>query len=266
MPQQGGQCPFCQLIDNPGQLVTVGETENFYAWLEVNPRARGHTMVVPKEHTESVLDLSASEWSEAFRLTREVVEKARKGLGADGASVTVNIEEAGGQMLPHAYIQVFPRFESEENAGTPTGAIFPQREDLQQELESIQGEMNSVSVDFGEEETHEPHEESQKFKSAGKIDSILGGPGGGGPDEQAGDEDVESEPQEPEDDQSDQTDVSGSESEEMSREELLRALVESYGSSEEMLNSDEFRSMIRSADYRLKRLGGREESGSHDWV
>ncbi len=159
------QCPFCQLIANPDQLLLVGETDNFYAWLEINPRARGHTMIVPREHKESVLDFSPEEYQEAMKLTRMVIEKAEKGLGADGASVTVNIGEAGGQMVPHAYIQVFPRFEDDENAGTPTGAIFPQQEELQQDLEGTHESMASVSVNF-ETETREPHPESKKHKSS----------------------------------------------------------------------------------------------------
>lgn len=159
MPQE---CPFCQLISNPEQLLVVGETDNFYAWLEINPRAKGHTMVVPKEHKDTVMDFSPSEYQEAMGLAREVVEKAEEGLGADGASITINIDESGGQMVPHAYIQVFPRFEDEENAGTPTGAIFPQREDLREQLEDIQSEMESVDVSFGE--AVEPHPESQRFK------------------------------------------------------------------------------------------------------
>ncbi|MFQ3308091.1 MAG: histidine triad (HIT) family protein [Candidatus Nanohaloarchaea archaeon] len=162
-PQQGDQCVFCQLIDNPDQLKLVGETENFYAWLEVNPRAKGHTMVVPKEHTESVMDLSPSEYHEGMKLAREVVEKAEKGLGADGASITVNIKEAGGQMMPHAYIQVFPRFAEEENAGTPTGAIFPQKQELQNQLGELSETMSSVDVSF-EESKKEKHPESQRFQ------------------------------------------------------------------------------------------------------
>ncbi|MFB6166647.1 MAG: HIT family protein, partial [Candidatus Nanohaloarchaea archaeon] len=125
MPQQG-QCPYCQLIDNPEQLLVVSETENFYAWLEIQPRARGHTQVVPKQHRESVLDFTPEEYDEAMTVVRKVIEKAEEGLGADGASVTMNVGEAAGQMLPHAYISVFPRFSEDENAGTPTGAIFPQ--------------------------------------------------------------------------------------------------------------------------------------------
>lgn len=170
MPQQGGpgqgdQCIYCQLIDNPDQLMLVGETEHFYAWLEVQPRAKGHTQVVPKEHIESVLELDPEQYQEAMKLVREVVEKAEKGLDANGASVTMNIKEAGGQMMPHMYISVFPRFSEDENAGTPTGAIFQHREDLQDQskLQDLQGKMDSVTVDFDVEKV-EPHPESKRFK------------------------------------------------------------------------------------------------------
>lgn len=173
MPQQG-QCPYCQLIDNPEQLLVVSETENFYAWLEINPRAKGHTQVVPKEHTESVLDLSEEEYDEMMQLVRKVIRKAENGLGADGASVTMNVGEAGGQMLPHAYVSVFPRFQDEENAGTPTGAIFPQRDELQQQLEEIHDSMSSASTGSGE--TREAHPDSKRHteeKPRGGFSSDL---------------------------------------------------------------------------------------------
>ncbi|MFB6213147.1 MAG: HIT family protein [Candidatus Nanohaloarchaea archaeon] len=176
MPQQQGQCPYCQLIDNPEQLLVVSETENFYAWLEIQPRARGHTQVVPKEHKESVLDFTPEEYDEAMTVVRKVIEKAEKGLGADGASVTMNIGEAGGQMLPHAYISVFPRFKDDENAGTPTGAIFPQDEEAQQQLEEIQESMSSVSVDFDSGAPKKAHPEGQRHteeKSDGGFGSRL---------------------------------------------------------------------------------------------
>ncbi|MFB6147786.1 MAG: HIT family protein, partial [Candidatus Nanohaloarchaea archaeon] len=156
-------------------LLVVSETDNFYAWLEVNPRAKGHTQVVPKEHKESILDFSPGEYDEAMRLVRKVVEKAEEGLGADGASVTANIGEAAGQMLPHAYISVFPRFQDEENAGTPTGAIFPQREELQQQLQDIHDSMSSVSVDFSKEkrEVHPDSKRHEQENSTGGFSSNL---------------------------------------------------------------------------------------------
>lgn len=160
------QCPFCQLISQPEQLNIVGETENFYAWLEYpQPRAKGHANVVPKEHVDNVMELPFSQFQEAMKLTREVMEKAMEGLEADGLSVTMNVKEAGGQMLPHAYIQVFPRFQEEENAGTPTGAIFPHREELQSEeaYQKVMQGYESVDVDLGSEPI-EPHPDSQRHK------------------------------------------------------------------------------------------------------
>jgi histidine triad (HIT) family protein len=172
MPPQGDQCPFCQLISNPKQLKVVGETENFYAWLDINPRARGYTMVVPKDHKNSIEDFSPSEYEEAMNLVRKVVDKAREGLGADGVSVTMNIGEAAGQMVPHAYIQIFPRFDDEETSGTPTGAIFQPHEEAKKNLDEIKDKMASVESDFGET-TKEAHPDSKNFKS-GPISGIAG--------------------------------------------------------------------------------------------
>jgi len=166
-PGQGDQCPFCQLIANPSQLKVVGETDNFYAWLDINPRAKGYTMIVPKEHMDSIEEFSPSEYQEAMGLVRKVVDKAKKGLGADGVSVTMNINEAGGQMVPHAYIQVFPRFEDEETSGTPTGAIFQPHEEAKKNLDSIKEKMASVDSDFGQT-TKEAHPDSQNFKNKGE--------------------------------------------------------------------------------------------------
>ena len=163
MPPQGNQCPFCQLIENPSQLKVVGETENFYAWLDINPRAQGYTMIVPKEHKDSIEQFSPGEYHEAMTMVRKVIDKAKKGLGADGVSVTMNIDEAAGQMVPHSYIQVFPRFEDEETSGTPTGAIFQPHEEAKKNLDSIKEKMAAVDSDFGES-TKEAHPDSQKFK------------------------------------------------------------------------------------------------------
>ncbi|MEF8880314.1 MAG: HIT family protein, partial [Candidatus Nanohaloarchaea archaeon] len=157
-----------QLMKQPEQLQLVGETENFYAWLEYpQPRAKGHANIVPKEHKESILDFSPSEYHEAMNLLRETIEKESKGLEADGFSIAMNIKEAAGQMLPHAYIQIFPRFEGEENSGTPIGAIFPQKEELQTQeyFEETVKKVNSVNFDF-KKEMVEPHPDSQKFKES----------------------------------------------------------------------------------------------------
>jgi len=263
MPPQGDQCPYCQLIDNPQQLLTVGETDNFYAWLEIQPRARGHTQIVPKEHVENLYELNGEEYLEMMRLVREVMEKAKDGLGADGVSVTMNVKEAGGQMLPHAYISVFPRFEDEENAGTPTGAIFPHKEELQQEIENIQGSMEGITYSF-EGESHEPHPESEEFKDESEIDQMLDSGVG---DPLAMDSEDEKEPEEEDGIKDDEP---GEEDDEVkirqiSDQEMLKQLIQRHGGATEFLRSQAMNSVIDRADMKLVKEKRRPRKSSLDW-
>lgn len=143
------QCPFCQLVANPEQTFDVHETEHFKAWLDINPRARGHTMVVPKEHLTSMEEIG-EHVPELFEIIHAVMQKARNGLGADGVSVVLNDGEAAGQRLDHFYAQIFPRFEDEENAGAPAGAVFQPMEGLDQnDLDEISSQMESAAASGG---------------------------------------------------------------------------------------------------------------------
>lgn len=147
MAQQSGnpQCPFCQLAANPEQTFDVHETEHFKAWLDINPRAKGHTMIVPKEHSTS-MDEIGDNASELFEMIRIVMEKAKNGLDADGVSVVLNDGEAAGQRLDHFYAQVFPRFEGEENEGAPAGAVFQPLENLDEsDLEEFSQQMENAN-------------------------------------------------------------------------------------------------------------------------
>lgn len=151
MAQQSAnpQCPFCQLAANPEQTFDVHETEHFKAWLDINPRARGHTMIVPKEHLNSMDDIG-EHVPELFEMIRIVMEKAKNGLDADGVSVVMNEGEAAGQKLEHFYAQVFPRFADEENAEAPAGAVFQPMEGLDEsDLENISSQMENASFDGG---------------------------------------------------------------------------------------------------------------------
>ncbi|MDY6766218.1 MAG: HIT family protein [Candidatus Nanohaloarchaea archaeon] len=141
---QGDQCPFCQLLSNPGQTFDVAESDQFKAWLDINPRAKGHTMVVPKEHVGGLEDVDGDE---LLTLVQAVAAKARKALGAAGVSVVINDGEAAGQRLDHFYVQVFPRFEGEENEGAPAGAVFQPLEDADEsDLEEWSSAMADADV------------------------------------------------------------------------------------------------------------------------
>ncbi|MDY6768559.1 MAG: HIT family protein [Candidatus Nanohaloarchaea archaeon] len=144
----GDQCPFCQLLENPEQTFDVHESEHFKAWLDINPRAKGHTMIVPKDHVGGMEDVDGAE---LFDVVQAVAVKARKALNAAGVSIVINDGEVAGQRLDHFYVQVFPRFEGEENEGAPAGAVFQPLEDVEEaDLEEWSGAMADADVGGGE--------------------------------------------------------------------------------------------------------------------
>lgn len=190
MPPQGDQCIFCQLMENPEQLNIIAETDNFYVWHEYpEPRAKGQANIVPKEHTESILDLDPGKYQEAMTLVRKIMGKAKNSIEADGMTVVIPESETGGQMLDHMYIQIFPRFEEDENAGTPASALFPQIEMAEDEIKETAEAMSSHEINFGEPKT--AHPESQRFKDEGKAQNE---------EEQASSEEKEKESEEEDED------------------------------------------------------------------
>ncbi len=165
------ECIFCQLLANPDQTLTVHETDDFRAWLDINPRAKGHTMVVPKDHLKSAEELGGK-LKDMFDVARIVGEKAVNGLGADGYSIVVNNGEAAGQMMDHFYMIVFPRFSDEESSGTPTGAIFRPKEDLDEnDLRDFMAKMESAS--FNDHSGGSPPPEMRRDYSSDEEESNI---------------------------------------------------------------------------------------------
>lgn len=121
-------CLFCQIVagEVPGRIVY--EDEAAIAFLDVNPLADGHTLVVPKAHTERVNDLSPDEAADFFRAVREVVPAVEGAVDAPASTVAINNGKESGQEVPHLHVHVVPR-EAGDGAG-PIHALFRDVPDL----------------------------------------------------------------------------------------------------------------------------------------
>lgn len=121
-------CLFCQIVagDIPGRIVY--EDESAVAFLDVNPLAEGHTLVVPKTHQERVNDLTPDEAADLFRAVREVVPAVEDAVDAPASTVAINNGEESGQEVPHLHVHIVPR-RSGDGAG-PIHALFRDVPDL----------------------------------------------------------------------------------------------------------------------------------------
>ncbi|MFB6219232.1 MAG: HIT family protein [Halobacteriaceae archaeon] len=102
-------CPFCALVAGENPHHVVHETERALAFLDANPLAPGHTLVVPRDHHRRVRDLPDDTAGGVFGLLHALVGAVEAAVGADATTVKINDGEAAGQTVPHLHAHVIPR-------------------------------------------------------------------------------------------------------------------------------------------------------------
>lgn len=103
-------CIFCKIINKEIPNYTVYEDSHVLAFLDITPRAKGHTLVIPKVHAETLLDLNEEIAKELLPAVQKVMNRMEAVLKPDGYNVGWNHAEAGGQVVPHVHIHVLPRW------------------------------------------------------------------------------------------------------------------------------------------------------------
>lgn len=111
------ECLFCKIVMGEIPSEKVYEDSEVIAFLDINPRNPGHTLVVPKKHYETILEMPENEAAELFKLVKKMAVAVKKGMKADGISIGQSNERAAGQVIPHVHFHVIPRFLSEGPPG-----------------------------------------------------------------------------------------------------------------------------------------------------
>ena len=127
---------FEQIVAGEIPARIVYETDAVAAFLDANPLAPGHTLVVPKAPYERLGDIPAEEAAAVWAAVQELVPQIETAVDADATTVGVNDGEAAGQEVPHAHVHIVPRFEGD--GGGPIHAVAGDRPDLSDaELDDI---------------------------------------------------------------------------------------------------------------------------------
>lgn len=115
-------CLFCKIIAGQIPSARVYEDDAVVAFLDINPIAKGHTLVVPKGHYPTLLDLPASEGEALLRALRLVAAAVFKQTAAGGFNIIQNNFGPAGQVVFHSHWHVIPRFTDDGLADWPGGA------------------------------------------------------------------------------------------------------------------------------------------------
>jgi len=101
--------PFAKILRGEFPCHKVYEDEHVLAFLDIMPRAPGHTLVIPKAPARNILDIKEEDFVHVARATRKIARAAVTAFKADGITVQQFNEAAGGQVVFHLHVHIMPR-------------------------------------------------------------------------------------------------------------------------------------------------------------
>lgn len=111
------ECLFCNIIKGDIPSYKVYEDEMAYAFLDINPCSRGHTVVTLKKHYENFTDMPAEDAGSLFATVKMIAKMVEETVSADGSNIGLNNKPVAGQTVPHVHVHIIPRFEG-DNGGS----------------------------------------------------------------------------------------------------------------------------------------------------
>lgn len=94
---------FTKIINREIPCYKVAENENFIAFLDINPNAKGHTLVVPKKEENKLFDLSKNEYTNLMNFSYSVAKALEKAIPCNRIGLSVI-----GLEVPHVHVHLIP--------------------------------------------------------------------------------------------------------------------------------------------------------------
>ena len=105
------ECIFCKIIDGSIPSAKIYEDEYVYAFMDIMPLTKGHTLIIPKNHKENVYDLSEEEASNLFKVVPKIASALKDSFGPVGMNLLNNNGAPAGQSVFHFHLHFIPRYD-----------------------------------------------------------------------------------------------------------------------------------------------------------
>jgi histidine triad (HIT) family protein len=101
---------FAKILRGEMPAHKVFEDEVAFAFMDIMPRADGHTLVIPKAPCRNLLDIRAEDLSALMPRVQKVARGVKQVMQADGLTLQQFNEQAGGQIVFHLHFHILPRW------------------------------------------------------------------------------------------------------------------------------------------------------------
>lgn len=106
-------CIFCKIARKEIKADLIAESDNFFAVRDLKPVAEGHSLIIPKKHFVTLMDIPDKLGNELLNFTKKVSSQLLDKKLGDGFNIIMNNLEPAGQFVMHAHIHVIPRKEKD---------------------------------------------------------------------------------------------------------------------------------------------------------
>ncbi|HEY4511007.1 MAG TPA: HIT family protein [Candidatus Paceibacterota bacterium] len=107
------ECLFCKIIRGEIPSEKIYEDGDTFVFLDIHPNNPGHTLVIPKKHSENLYDIDDHSLAAVMRTVQKVARAIKTAVEADGINIAMNNESAAGQVIFHPHLHVIPRFKED---------------------------------------------------------------------------------------------------------------------------------------------------------
>ncbi len=133
---------FAKILRSEIPCFKVYENDHVLAFLDIMPRAPGHTLVLPTAPARNLLDCPAEDLAHGARVAQKIAQAAMSALGADGVTVQQFNESAGGQVVFHLHVHVIPRHDG--IAMKPPASVMAKPEELTEAAEKLRAALKDA--------------------------------------------------------------------------------------------------------------------------
>jgi histidine triad (HIT) family protein len=106
-------CIFCAIAERSAPAEVVQADSDTIAFLDINPATRGHTLVIPRTHSDNLFEISDDDLHRVSSMAKSIAARMPGALGADGVNLLNSCGTAAWQTVHHFHMHVIPRYDND---------------------------------------------------------------------------------------------------------------------------------------------------------
>lgn len=118
-------CIFCSIVNGEIPSSKLYEDDSVIAILDISQVTKGHTLVIPKQHTENFMTCEPELMKRVMEVAQMLAKRIMERTPAQGMNILSNVNEVAGQSVMHFHVHLIPRYSEQDacviqfNEGSP---------------------------------------------------------------------------------------------------------------------------------------------------